>query len=183
MQNFIFIYGEYAGVITKSGEEILCDTSDIPKIMHYTWKVTRRRAGATGYALARKGNNTSVYLHRVLLDAPKGLEVDHINRNGLDNRRSNIRLATTLQNHWTRGANRTNASGLKGVRLHRIKGLWAAVLAVNGREKRLGIFECKYEAAYAYNEAAKRIQGEFAYQNPLPESFMPDPRQTTHAKK
>lgn len=112
------------------------------------------------------GKYINIRLHRVVAER-MGLKiesclVDHKNRDKLDNRRSNLRLATNSQN----GANSANADGsYKGVSWSQGRMLWQAYIKVNYRQESLGYFETITEAAQAYNEAAKFYFGEFAYLN------------------
>ena len=112
-----------------------------------------------------------VYMHRQLLitdDAPRGsLYVDHINGNKLDNRTSNLRLATKAQNMRNRGPTRVNTSGYKGVCYHAQSSKWRAYIKTDYKQLYLGLFENPRDAALAYNEAALRLHGDFAYLNPI----------------
>jgi hypothetical protein len=101
-------------------------------------------------------------LHRAILNAPVGLEVDHINGDGLDNRRSNLRLATREGNQRNRAARRDNTSGLKGVSLHVSTGKWQARIRTGGEQVYLGVFTTPEAAHEAYAEAAIRLHGKFA---------------------
>jgi len=99
--------------------------------------------------------------HRCLSD---GYVIDHINRNGLDNRRSNLRLATIAQNAWN-SRRRKNRSGYKGVWYAKDKGRFRAAIWHNNKREYLGYFDSPRQAALAYDEAAKRYHGEFAVLN------------------
>ena len=109
-------------------------------------------------------------MHRVILERklkssiPKGLYADHINRDKLDNRRSNLRLATRSEN----GANcgkKIGMHGLRGVAQHRKK--WRAQIQKDTKKILIGLYKTKEEAALAYNIKAKELFGKFAYQNKL----------------
>jgi HNH endonuclease/AP2 domain len=92
---------------------------------------------------------------------PAGLEIDHKNRNPLDNRLSNLRLVTKSQNQWNRDADRRNASGFKGVSKHACGNRWAAEIKAHGKRHRLGLFKTPEEAAAAYQRAAAELHGEY----------------------
>lgn len=94
--------------------------------------------------------------------------VDHINRNGLDNYRCNLRPATRLQNRMNCGLSKRNKSGFKGVSWHKSCNKWVAKIEINDKSIYLGLFDDKIEAAKAYNAAAKKHFGEFAWLNPIP---------------
>lgn len=108
---------------------------------------------------------TMQLLHRVVLarivgrDLVKNEEVDHIDRNSLNNQRSNLRLATRSQNNANRGV--SNSTGYKGVR-RAGQNRWQAVISVNGKLKALGRFSTPEAAHEAYKKAALEMFGEFA---------------------
>jgi len=91
--------------------------------------------------------------------------IDHKNRDRSDNRILNLRECTQLQNQKNRGLTIVNKSGYKGVSWHKSKNRWRAGITVDGESIHLGSFTCKHEAAKAYNEAALKYHGEFAYLN------------------
>lgn len=105
-------------------------------------------------------------MHRLILSAPKNLEVDHKNGNTLDNRRSNLRLCTRSQNAANIPTNRAK-SGLRGVYFSKQKNKWKATITEGGREKHLGYFLDKESAARAYDKAAEESFGDFARLNGL----------------
>ncbi|MDB5823790.1 MAG: endonuclease [Herminiimonas sp.] len=91
------------------------------------------------------------------------MDVDHINRNKLDNRPENLRLATAAQNRANIGKQRNNSSGYKGVFLDR--GKFRAAIRVSGLRRYLGTFGCAQAAAVAYDSAALAVFGEYAMTN------------------
>jgi len=103
-------------------------------------------------------------MHREVLNMANYMYVDHINHNGLDNRKANLRLATKSQNAWN-SSGRRGRSGFKGVSFEKKTGLWRASIAYHGEKKYLGNFHDKREAAKAYDRAAKKYHGEFASLN------------------
>ena len=105
-------------------------------------------------------------MHRQIMNAPKGIVVDHINRNGLDNRKANLRFATVSQNNWnSRKGFNCGSSKYKGVSWSKDKKKWAVWLSVNKKNKQFGYFDDEKEAARVYNEVAKKHRGEFAVLN------------------
>lgn len=111
-----------------------------------------------------KGGNryTEEYLHRYVLGASKGQYVDHIDRDKLNNLRSNLRICTGQQNV----CNRPQQKGqYKGVHQARESGKWIAQITVQYKTKHLGSFDTPKEAALAYNSAAIHLHGEFAFLN------------------
>jgi hypothetical protein len=140
----------------------LVDDNDYEKIRGITWHLTGR-----GYVAGRvktKGVRQHVYLHRFLLNAQPGQFVDHLDGDRLNNTRANLRLVTRAQNQWNRKVQR-NRSGYKGVSWHRHKGRFYARIQVNGQRYNLGYFDTAEEAAEAYDEAARRLFGEYARLN------------------
>lgn len=107
----------------------------------------------------------TLHLHREIMDAPVDMTVDHINGDGLDCRRENMRLATNTENGCNRRPNANNTSGYKGVTLHKQMGRWRARIMVNQKPIHLGFFNDLVEAAQAYDNAAIEYHGEFARLN------------------
>lgn len=93
---------------------------------------------------------------------PKGMEIDHINRHGSDNRWSNLRLATVAMNQWNTGKTVRNTSGFKGVSWHAANEKWEARMQVNGKTKWLGYFEQPEQAHDAYRKASTNEHGIFS---------------------
>lgn len=140
----------------------LIDDADFDAVSAYKWYAAHRKGGATFYARRTVNPSQTILMHRAILCAPSGVGVDHINCNGLDNRRSNLRLATSAQNAKNRGMHPGNTSGYKGVCWHPSANRWQAQIKVDGRNKYLGLFPTPVEAHAAYCAAAKELHGEFA---------------------
>lgn len=105
----------------------------------------------------------SIYMHRVLMNVLPGIPIDHKNRNGLDNRRENLRITTPSSNSANCKIQRkNNTSGAKGVRFEADRQKWLARITVNGVIKNLGRFALKSDAMIAYATAAKKHFGKFA---------------------
>jgi len=135
-----------------------------------------RETSKVWYALRkgpeRDGKQTSTLMHRVILERilgrklEKGEQCDHINHDGLDNRRNNIRLATKQENNRNMSKSRSNkTSKYKGVYWHADRNKWRARIVINEKSKSLGYFINEKEAAKAYNNAATELFGEFAKLN------------------
>ena len=110
------------------------------------------------HSLRSDGSNQALRLHRFILNAPAGQQVDHINGDGLDNRRSNLRLATQAQNNANRRSKDGSSSQYKGVCWNKTTGRWAATIC-------LGNFDTEEQAARIYNKFAREVFGEFARLN------------------
>jgi hypothetical protein len=103
----------------------------------------------------------------IILNAPKGIDVDHRDGDGLNNRRSNIRLATPSQNMSNHGPHKQNTSGYKGVTWNKARSKWVAQISFNRRNIGLGYFTEKEKAIEAYRNAASVLHGEFARFTPF----------------
>jgi hypothetical protein len=109
-------------------------------------------------------------LHRLILNATKGVKVDHISGNGLDNRRCNLRPVTPSQNNMNRVKStiingRTCTSVYKGVSWNKPINKWIVHIKINGKARHVGCFTSEIDAAKAYNEEAKKVFGEYAKLN------------------
>lgn len=148
------------------GYKTVVDDDDYEKFSKYRWYY--QKIGKVVYARGQDKDKKFFYLHRSIMRNPKGVNVDHINRNGLDNRKSNLRIATKSQNGCNRGPDSDNTTGYKGVIFH--KGKWRkkrfiAQITKDKKIHRIGYFLTAKEAAIAWNKAAIKYHGEFAYQN------------------
>ena len=120
--------------------------------LFYAWTSQRNSSGKREY----------LSMHVLLMGRPM---VDHINHNGLDNRRSNLRSATHAQNNANQRPRKGGASQYKGVYLKKKTGKWRARIKVDGRDLHLGYFFDEAAAARAYDAAARQAFGEYAYPN------------------
>lgn len=139
----------------------LIDDDDYPLVAGSTW-----HRNSHGYPTAKIGQKTKT-LHRVLLTASAGFEIDHINRNKLDNRRANLRFVTRSQNLANRVMKNTKL--YRGIlhRNQRGKWYWHAQIGVNCGKKHLGTFPSAILAAAAYNVAALKYYGKHATLNEI----------------
>lgn len=145
----------------------LVDDADYELVNAYNWNVTAKSRSGNLYVERRAGGRL-LSLHRWLMNAPKGTQVDHINGNGLDCRRANMRVCSVKENHWNvRKQNRATSSRFKGVTWDKNRNLWMAKIKHNGKHKYLGRFSEQELAARAYNRAAEELFGAFALPNTL----------------
>ena len=130
------------------------------------------RLNSSGYGVhysTHNGRRRTLYMHRLILKPDPGIQVDHINRNRLDNRRENLRFATRSQNQANKGVQTNNTSDYKGVSWR--KGKWEARIQHEGSRLYLGRFESAKDAALAYDVASRQLYGDFAGCN-LPEQLV-----------
>jgi len=144
------------------------DAADFPGISEWSW-CTYRSSSGVWYAHAnvalRDGNRQIIAMHSYLINPGSGFEVDHIDGNGLNNRRTNLRISTHQQNCRNGAPHRDGSSRFKGVAWYKRDACWRAYIVVDGRQLHLGYFDCETDAAVAYNAAATRLFGEFARLN------------------
>jgi hypothetical protein len=141
------------------GYVAIVDAADAERVGRHSWCANIR--GSLVYAAARI-NDKLVYLHRFLTDAPAGVPVDHVDGDGLNNQRTNLRVCTPAQNagnwHHVKGRSRYRGVFANGYG-------WCAQIRVNGGVKHLGVFDTEEIAALAYDLAAVDTRGEFARLN------------------
>ena len=154
--------------ILPSGETVLIDAVDRDLVEAAgPWYALRNQntTYVTANRLRSAGSHTTVRLHRLILDPPDDLHVDHINRDGLDNRRINLRTCTRSQNQ-ANSPSRIGSSRFKGVYWDKVNAKWRAQgCDGTGINLRLGRFANEYEAARAYDVHATETYGEFAWLN------------------
>ncbi len=145
------------------GKFAVVDVEDYNWLAGYKWCVSQ--SGNSFYAM-RNRCGTKVLMHRQIMNASNGLLVDHIDGNGLNNRRSNLRLCTRYQNSCNSRPHRNNLySKYKGVRWDKRYNKWYAGIRKSGKQFFLGSFDNEIDAAKAYDKKAKELFGEFAYLN------------------
>ncbi len=169
----LYISVDMVGVVMiidlNQGQQTIIDDEDWDKVNHINWCADKDTANPGKYYVRglNKATNKKVRLHRYLSNAPKGMEVDHINGNTLDNRKCNLRICTKSQNQMNRGKTKKNKSGYKGVSWCTSCNGWKAYLWTGEKNLYLGLFSFKKEAALAYNRASIKHHGEFAYVNKI----------------
>ena len=153
------------------GQFALVDDVDYEELSKYKWQANYFKHinsfYATRHTPARKGKHYVIYMHRQILGLERGdgKQGDHKDHNTLDNRRENLRVCTRQQNEMNRKPNQDTTSQFKGVCWDKAKRRWRALIYLNGVSKHLGFFNEEKEAALAYNIAAKKYFGNFAYLN------------------
>jgi hypothetical protein len=160
----IRIEGDIAYVPLTQGREAIIDAEDAEDVGRYGWfcSVHKGKPYARRNTRREDGTKYGVYLHRDLISDAGDLDIDHINGDGLDNRRSNLRLATRSQNMMNAKTVATNSSGYRGVSWQKSKRKWRATICVSGRKTYLGDFKDIEEANAAYVSASLRLHGVFS---------------------
>lgn len=145
--------------MTSTDKYMICDLEDWEKYKDMTWMLVE------GYACSNKNidNPKRLKFHRLVMNAPDGMEVDHINHNTLDNRRENLRLVTHLMNMSNRSRLSNNKTGKNGVYWSEYNKCYGAQITVNGKCHNLGRYKTYEEAR------AARIRGEYIYLFPFVE--------------
>ena len=149
------------------GKVALVDDEWYPILSRVKWYYNPSR-DIGGYAhrdSGTRGCRLRLAMHRYIMMAPDGLEVDHINGNKLDNRTENLRVVLPIVNHQNKRKPRNNTSGYKGVCFDKSRGKFTANIGMKGKTFHLGRFVSIVDAARAYNEAALRLYGEGASLN------------------
>jgi len=158
MENCFVIAGDITVIFLKTREDVsyetIIDTDDLIRVMEFprTWRAhenSRSYQSVTG----------SRGLHRWIMNPPEGMQVDHINRNPLDNRRNNLRICTPAENYRNKSTNSNNTSGATGVTRSLSK--WKAFIRADGKNKYLGTFENIEDAIIVRKEAEIKYFGEF----------------------
>lgn len=164
----IRIEGNIAYVPLTLGYEAIIDARDVEKVGGQCWRAmeVRRKDGSiyTVYAkrsVRERGKIRTIYLHRHLMDAPDGMDVDHRDGNGLNNRRANLRVATRAENMRNQRLSAANTSGYKGVVWSKAAGKWQAQIKFNKRTRVIGYFVSLEDAAAAYAIASAELHREF----------------------
>lgn len=140
----------------KGGSKVIIDEDFFGKATLDKWRIS-----SWGYVVNGKGK----YLHRIVMEAKEGEQIDHINRNKLDNRKENLRVCSCSENQWNRDKTRSNSSGFKGVSFHKKANKWQVYIRIKNIPKYIGIFPDKVSAAKAYDNEAKKLYGKFAFLN------------------
>lgn len=139
--------------LTK-GYKAIVDDEDFDRINQFKWHWTR------GYARRQvtiAGHRWYIWMHRAINNTPPDQQTDHINGNKLDNRQSNLRSCSKMENQW----NKIGWSKIgKGIQL-RPKGNYQATIWNNGKSEHIGVFDTLEEAKAAYNQRARELRGQF----------------------
>ncbi len=150
------------------GKYAIVDPEDFERLNKHKWYAVNMKH--TFYAqrgISMSDKRVLIMMHREILKVPDGMFVDHINHNGLDNRKANLRPATRAENSRNRRKFRKRKcySRFKGVCWHKNKEKWLAQIWFNRKAMYIGYFNDEIQAAKAYDKAAKKYHVEFAVLN------------------
>lgn len=159
--------GDYGiGWTSNTNHEFYFDVEDYDLIKDYCWTA---REPVKGYIRVETTiNNKSINMSQLLMGKN---DIDHIDRNPMNNRRSNLREATRSQQGMNRKKQNNNTSGFIGVYWNKREGKWMAALKINGKSKHLGYFSNKHDALIARLKAELKFFGNFAPQRHLFEEY------------
>jgi hypothetical protein len=158
----IRVYGQVAYVPLTKGFTAIVSAEDAYLVGRYNWSALKGRG--TVYAVRSErvaGKNRTVYMHRAVLSASPWLDVDHIDGDGLNNTRQNLREATRSENSRNRGVMTKNSTGLKGVYENPSGRSWCAKIRLYGKGYYLGSYSTPQEAHAAYAKACADLHGKF----------------------
>ena len=140
----------------------MIDASDVHLVSGFNWFALVLKNTVYAMSKGEKPERRNILMHRIIMRTPSDMVTDHIDSDGLNNRRVNLRLATRAQNNRNKRIQSRNTSGFKGVTWHKDRGKWRADIMLNGGAKFLGHFNDPELAHLAYCEASTKLHGEFA---------------------
>ena len=162
-------------ILLTQGQFAILDNEDYDMINQYKWCANYYKSIHTYYAVrnTRKtnGKQKTQLMHRVIMNCSNDKQIDHINHNTLDNRKSNLRICTQNQNQYNQRLHKKTSSKYKGVYLqkqkckNKVHTYWVSYISFNGKKMYLGHSKTEIEGAKVYNKKAKELFGDFAYLN------------------
>ena len=148
-----------------NGMKALVDDEDYDNLLNYKWRCLKN--GKTHYAIFGKrinGKYINIWMHRMIMNAKdRKSEVNHINHNGLDNRKENLRITTHDKVIIQSQVSDKKQSKYKGISYHKPTNKWRARININGKTTYLGYYNNEIEAAKSYEKKAIELYGEYAH--------------------
>jgi hypothetical protein len=145
------------------GQVALVDDEDFEYVNQFKWCFSNK-----GYAVRSMGkwpHQKSIRMHRVITNCPDNREVDHVNKNKLDNRKTNLRICNRSENNSNKLKYRNNKSGYKGVDFYAPLNKYRAQIKKDGKKIHIGYYDSPLEAASAYDKKSRELFGDFASTN------------------
>jgi len=146
------------------GKIAIVDAEDYERLSIYKWCAVMRK-GEPFYAKTVSPEGWLISMHRLIMNAPRGMLVDHRDHNGLNNRKGNLRICTKAQNTHNRRGVKGSSSRHKGVHWDKQHNKYRAVIVHKAKRYNLGRFDDEDDAGRAYDKKARELFGEFAYLN------------------
>jgi hypothetical protein len=153
-------------IIVYGGLKAIVDDEDFERLAPYKWHMVGNYVCRTDRTVSPK---RTIYMHKEIMNCPKGFVVDHINGNTLDNRKENLRIATTEQNRFNQKLRYNSSTGYKGVTFNKRFNKYQARIFKDNKTYSLGYFDNPHDAARMYNFWARDLFGEFARLNIIKE--------------
>ena len=150
-----------------NGGEAFVDDEDYSLLSRHKWR--KMKNNNVWYVVAPFTSNSKITMHKIVMGSKAGYIVDHIDRNGLNNQKSNLRFSTASHNAMNSRKHPNCSSKFKGVYWCPSHGTWMSYIVANKKKHYVGSFKSELEAARAWNNAAKKFHGQFAYLNTLPD--------------
>jgi hypothetical protein len=160
-------------IVLNQGKIALIDEEDYPRVAPYRWTACQTAQKNSNHRerwyvkrqVIVDGKPFSVWLHRFILAPPEGVTVDHIDGDGLNNQKANLRFASMRQQTLNRQQRHNAITPFKGVTKQRDSDRFSAHIAHEGKQRYLGLFRTAEEAARIFDAAARLLHGEFAWTN------------------
>ena len=151
-----------AHIPLTQGKVAIIDAEDYPQLCRYYWQVVKKRTNCYARRIAHP---RPLPMHRQIVSPPANMVVDHINRNGLDNRKANLRICTPAENSWNHPGRPNRKSAYKGVHWLKRDKKYCVRICCNGNRITVGCYHDEAKAGRAYDAKARELFGEFAYLN------------------
>ena len=155
-------------LLSNKKDVVMVDDNEFERLSRHKWNMKKSLYMNYAQTHVKKGGKTmSLFIHRLIMNAESGQEIDHINGDGLDNRKENLRFCTKSQNQMNKRRQKNAGSKYRGVSWDKQYNKWRALIGWKGKIISLGRFDDIDDAAKAYNAKALGLAGEFATLNTI----------------